>query len=310
LNKLEPSLDVFKISAKFIYDRFPRRTIKGLGQSFLFDKNINRRIVAAAGDLAGKVVVEIGPGPGGLTLEILKQDVRKLYIIELDSHWANVWREVKNKFSQTANDRMTPAFKNEQASNFDRLDIIEGDALKFDFRSLSPQIIISNLPYNVSTQLLFHWLRDFDAYEKLVLMFQKEVADRICASPRTKSYGKLSILAQWKAEVSKVFDLEPGSFFPPPKVKSTVLKFIPFPQERCVCSDRIDEFAALLSRIFIHRRKIVAKSLAHFLDDPYIFLQELNLHQYTRAEEISVQNFVDLFHNYIKFLEKQQIVRH
>jgi 16S rRNA (adenine1518-N6/adenine1519-N6)-dimethyltransferase len=241
--------------------------------------------VAAAGDLSGKVVVEVGPGPGGLTLEILRQDIEKLYLLELDPHWAGVWREMK--------------------SNFNRLEVIECDALEFDFRSLSPQIIISNLPYNISTQLLFRWLRDFDAYEKLVLMFQKEVADRICASPRTKSYGKLSVLAQWKAQVSKVFDLEPGSFFPPPKVRSTVVRFIPFSREQCVHADRIDEFAALLSQVFGHRRKIVAKSLAHFLYDPHVFLQKIDLGPSARAEEISVQNFIDLFGEYINFLSKK-----
>jgi 16S rRNA (adenine1518-N6/adenine1519-N6)-dimethyltransferase len=264
-----------------------------LGQSFLFDRNINRKIVAAAGDLSDKIVVEVGPGPGGLTLEILKQKVEKLYIVELDSHWASVWREIKSNFSQATN--------GVTANNFDRLEIVEGDALGFDFGSISSQIIISNLPYNISTQLLFRWLRNLDAYEKLILMFQKEVADRICASPNTKSYGKLSVLAQWKAQTSKIFDLEPGSFFPPPKIKSTVLEFIPFTREQCIHADRIDEFAAMLSRIFIHRRKVVVKSLAHFLDNPHAFLQKINLSQCARAEEITVPNFIDLFANHIGF---------
>jgi len=261
-------------SAKEIFNEFYNKTSKRFGQNFLFDENINHKIVSAAGDLSGKTVVEIGPGPGGLTVEILKQDIKKLCIIELDRHWAEVWRNLRSHFD-------------------DKLEVIECDALKFDFKTISPNIIISNLPYNISTQLLFKWLSEFDLYEKLILMFQKEVADRIYARPHTKNYGKLSVLCQWKSEVSKIFDLEPGSFSPPPKVKSTVVKFTPFQKEKAnniafkIMSD-------LLTDAFANRRKTVVKSLGKYFQNPAQILEDLGYDKNTRAEEISVDDFIKM----------------
>lgn len=261
-------------SAKGIFDTFYNKASKKFGQNFLFDENINRRIVAAAGDLSGKTVVEIGPGPGGLTLEILKQNIAKLFIIEFDKRWHSVWVELKNHFG-------------------DKLEVIEYDALKFDLKSISPNIIISNLPYNISTQLLFKWLPEFDLYEKMILMFQKEVADRIYANPCTKNYGKLSVLCQWKSKVSKVFDLEPGSFSPPPKVRSTVVKFVPFPKE---ATEQLEfkMMSNLLTDAFMCRRKTVAKSLRKYFQDPVQILENFGYNKNTRAEEISVDDFIKI----------------
>ena len=136
-----------QLTARKIFDAFQNRTAKRFGQNFLFDENINRKIVASAGDLSGKVVMEIGPGPGGITLEILKQPIKKLFVVEVDKRWAEVWRRLSVLFE-------------------DKLEVIEKDALRFCEETISPQVIISNLPYNVSTVLLTKWLKDFDKYEK------------------------------------------------------------------------------------------------------------------------------------------------
>jgi 16S rRNA (adenine1518-N6/adenine1519-N6)-dimethyltransferase len=260
------------LSAKKIFDAFPCRAEKRFGQNFLFDEKINRKIVSAAGDLSGKIVAEVGPGPGGLTLEILKHDIKKLYVVELDPHWSNVWKSLAS-------------------SSFSNLEVIECDALQLDFKNLAVNVIISNLPYNISTALLIKWLGEFDFYEKLVLMFQKEVADRLCAVPSTKSYGRLSVLTQCKSHVEKVFDLEPGSFFPPPKIKSSVVKFTPNLK-------KIDDFCAfsnLLAVAFAHRRKTVIKSLSVFFQNPTHILRELGYDKNTRAEEISVDDYIKIF---------------
>ena len=197
-----------ELSAKKIFSIFTNKAEKKFGQNFIFDENINRKIVSSAGDLSDQIVMEVGPGPGGLTLEILKQPIKKLYILEIDKRWVEVWKT------------LSPLFNG-------KLEVVETDALKFDLNKIAPQIIISNLPYNISTQLLIKWFPNFDTFKILVLMFQKEVADRLYAKPMTKNYGRLSVLAQWKSQVEKVFDLDPGCFSPPQKVKSTVVKSIP-----------------------------------------------------------------------------------
>lgn len=286
------------ISARDVFRRFYQRTSKSFGQNFLFNESVNRKIIEIAGNLAGKVVAEIGPGPGGLTLEILKQDVKCLYIIEYDKHWADIWRR-----------HMQPLFG-------DKLVVIEQDALKFNMLEIAPDVIISNLPYNISTQLLCRWLPYMHCYEKMVLMFQKEVAERICAEPCTKAYGKLSILSQWKAKVSKKFDLEPGCFTPPPEVRSSVVEFEPkFPRSNFVGVADCDlgdqslraqnlkdrnlqeflKFSIFLNDIFVHRRKMVTKSLLKYFENPVEILQNFGYEPKTRPENISVEDYWEMF---------------
>jgi 16S rRNA (adenine1518-N6/adenine1519-N6)-dimethyltransferase len=263
--------EVGELSAKRIFETFPRKIEKKFGQKFLFDEKISRKIVSAAGDLSGKIVTEVGPGPGGLTLEILKHDIKKLYVIELDPHWSSVWKHLAPSFSP-------------------RLEVVEKDALQCNFNEFAQDVIISNLPYNISTALLIKWLGELTSYEKLILMFQKEVAERLYATPSTKSYGRLSVLAQCRSRVKKVFDLEPGSFFPAPKVKSTVVEFSQLP-------DSVADFhllANLLAATFAHRRKAMAKSLRNFFKNPKQILQELGYSENVRAEEISVNDYVQL----------------
>lgn len=259
-----------QLTAKQVFDTFQNRTTKKFGQNFLFDANINRKIVASAGNLAGKVVMEVGPGPGGITLEILKRPIKKLFVVEIDRRWAEVWRGLSELFNG-------------------KLEVIEKDALKLREEEVFPQVIISNLPYNVSTVLLTKWLANFDKYEKLILMFQKEVADRLYAKPSTKSYGKLSVLTQWKSKVEKVFDLDPGCFTPPPKVKSTVVKFTP----KKVTED-YNFFSSVLNDAFLHRRKLLAKTLRKYAENIEEILEDLGYSRLVRAEEISVEDFQKL----------------
>lgn len=267
-----------RLSAKDVFNEFYRKTSKCFGQNFLFNESVNRKIVAVAGDLTGKVVAEVGPGPGGLTLEILKQDVARLYIIEYDRHWADIWRR-----------HLQPLFG-------DKLVVVERDALRFDMQEIAPDIIISNLPYNISTQLLCKWLPQMDRYEKMVLMFQKEVAERICAERGIKAYGKLSVLSQWRADVSKKFDLEPGCFTPPPKVLSSIVEFRPRSRATNSAQDRLNfaefsQFSAFLTDVFNHRRKIISKTLLKYFENPQKILQDLGYDPKTRPEDISVEDY-------------------
>ncbi|MDR0677783.1 MAG: 16S rRNA (adenine(1518)-N(6)/adenine(1519)-N(6))-dimethyltransferase RsmA [Holosporaceae bacterium] len=261
------------LSAKRIFSYFKKAVQKKFGQNFIFDEKINSKIVSTAGDIAEKVVAEIGPGPGGLTLEILKRNVKKLYLIELDSHWSDVWRKLSDLFPG-------------------KLEVIEKDALGFDMATIPIDIIISNLPYNISAQLLIKWIQVPNLCSEMILMFQKEVADRLYASPSTKAYGRLSVLVQWIASVTKIFDLEPGSFFPSPKVKSTLLKIIPFNYNYKM--DDFYFFSHFLTYMFQHRRKSVFKPLSKFVERPEELLVSLGYNRNTRAEEICVDHYVKI----------------
>jgi 16S rRNA (adenine1518-N6/adenine1519-N6)-dimethyltransferase len=263
-------------SAKEIFAMYRRDARRELGQHFIFSENINKKIVAAAGDVEGKVIVEVGPGPGGITLELLKLSPRKLYLLEYDRHWAAVWRELQPDFG-------------------DKLEVIEADALDFDLYSIAPQVVISNLPYNISTQLLFHWMPLFHLCEKFMLMFQKEVADRLCAVPESKAYGKLSVLVQWKSAVKKICDLEPGNFSPPPLVRSSLLCLVPHPLDKVECHEFYDGFSNMMADVFSHRRKNVAKSLQKYFANPVETLSLLGYGQSTRAEQIKVEDFVKMY---------------
>ncbi|MDR2723916.1 MAG: 16S rRNA (adenine(1518)-N(6)/adenine(1519)-N(6))-dimethyltransferase RsmA [Holosporaceae bacterium] len=273
--------DTAELSAKDIFNRFPKNIERKYGQNFLFDERINRRIVSAAGDLRDKIVTEVGPGPGGLTLEILKLPIKKVYVLEFDPHWCSVWRDLSHLFDG-------------------KLEIIEANALEFNFRSISSNIIIANLPYNISVRLLFKWLHELDEYEKLILMFQKEVARRLCAVPTTKSYGKLSVLVQSLASVSSLFDVAAGNFYPSPKVTSTVVDIAPKPKYHPPAVS----FLQLLDAAFGHRRKVVAKALTLISADASKYLQALGYGSNTRAEEISVDDYVRLHHSVMAHSEQ------
>jgi 16S rRNA (adenine1518-N6/adenine1519-N6)-dimethyltransferase len=183
---------------------------RALGQHFLLDANLTQRIVRAVGPLAGRHVVEIGPGPGGLTRALLGSDAASVTVVEIDP-------------------RAVAAMQDLAASVGSRLRIIAADALEVDVAALvpEPRQVVANLPYNIATPLLIGWLRHASAFEQLTLMFQQEVAERICAEPGTAAYGRLSILAQWTCETGLLLRIPPSAFVPPPKVFSAVVGLVP-----------------------------------------------------------------------------------
>ncbi|KPQ08354.1 MAG: ribosomal RNA small subunit methyltransferase A [Rhodobacteraceae bacterium HLUCCA12] len=258
--------------------RHDLRAKKALGQNFLLDLNLTARIARAAGDLRGADVLEVGPGPGGLTRGLLAEGARRVLAIEKDP-------------------RCLPALAEIAAAYPGRLSVIEGDALAIDpLAHLTPPIkVVSNLPYNVGTELLVRWLtpRDWPPFwDSLTLMFQREVAERIVAKPGSKAYGRLALLAQWRCEARIVLTLPPEAFTPPPKVSSAVV------QLTRLAEPRFPAPAAMLERVvataFNQRRKMLRSSLRTL--DPGIEarLTRLGIAPTARAEEIGLEAFCAL----------------
>jgi 16S rRNA (adenine1518-N6/adenine1519-N6)-dimethyltransferase len=248
---------------------------KRLGQHFLLDLNLTRRIARAAAPLDKGTVVEVGPGPGGLTRALLIEGARHVVAIELDARAIGALLEL-------------------QAASDGCLEIREGDALAVDPATLgpAPRRIVANLPYNVATALLIRWLHAADAIAEMVLMFQKEVVDRLVAPPRTKDYGRLSVLAQHVCEVRRLFEVPPAAFVPPPRVTSAVARLVPRPADR-----RLSDLAPLetvTAAAFGQRRKMLRRSLQGLFGDPVAVLEGLGLSPRARAEELSVDDFVRL----------------
>ncbi len=251
---------------------------KSLGQNFLFDLNLTARIARAAGPLEGITVVEIGPGPGGLTRALLSLGARRVIAVERD-------------------ERAISALADIAARHPGRLDVVASDALSFDPRPLvsqSPARIVANLPYNIATALLVGWLSIEPWppwYDSAVLMFQREVAERITARPGSKAYGRLSVLTQWRCEARLLFDVNASSFVPPPKVTSSVVRLLPRPQP--LACDR-----ALLERVtqsaFGQRRKMLRQSLRGLGVDPADMLAATGIAPTARAENLAVADFVAL----------------
>lgn len=250
------------------------RADKKFGQNFLMDANLTDKIARQAGDLSGKTVFEIGPGPGGLTRSLLKTGAEKVIAIELDPRAVKALQDLKD-------------FAGE------RLEIICADALEKDLTALAPRdkrVIIANLPYNVATPMLIRWLRqirmDTTAYDDMVLMFQKEVGDRIRAQTGTKAYGRLSVLAQWLCEVRNCFDLPPSAFTPPPKVKSSVIHFKSKPLP--LNAPSFIDIEKLTAAAFGQRRKMLRSSLSEYVDT----LKQLQIDPTKRAENLTTDEFV------------------
>lgn len=217
---------------------------KSLGQNFLLDLNLTAKIARNAGDLTGADVLEIGPGPGGLTRGLLASGARRVVAIEKDS-------------------RCLPALAQIAEAYPDRLHVIEGDALEIDpLAHLTPPIkIVANLPYNVGTALLTHWLEGEwpPFWESLTLMFQREVAERITAAPGTKTYGRLAILCHWRSNARIVMDLPPEAFTPPPKIRSAVVHLTALSEPRFEADPKV--LHDVVARAFGQRRKMLRSSL-------------------------------------------------
>jgi 16S rRNA (adenine1518-N6/adenine1519-N6)-dimethyltransferase len=246
-----------------------------LGQHFLLDLNLTGRIARAAGDLAAGTTIEIGPGPGGLTRALLAHGATRVIAVERD-------------------ERCLPALAEIAAAYPGRLEIIAGDALKIDAGRLgtAPRRIVANLPYNVATPLLLAWLATADRFERMVLMFQREVAARLIAAPRSKDYGRLTVATQWRCQVRRLFDIPPRAFTPPPKVTSSLVELKPRPAPLAPADPALLEQVAAAA--FGQRRKMLRQSLRGLAADPASLLAAAGIVETKRAEELSVVEFAAL----------------
>lgn len=253
------------------------RAKKSLGQNFLLDLNLTARIARAAGPLDGVEVVEIGAGPGGLTRALLAAGARRVIAVERD-------------------DRAIAALAEIAAHYPGRLEVVAGDALDFDARGLigAPARVVANLPYNIATALLVSWLTLEPWppwYDRLVLMFQREVAERIVAAPGSKSYGRLSVLVGWRCEARILFDVAGSAFVPPPKVTSSLVEVVPRARP-LACERRALE--RVTEAAFGQRRKMLRQSLKSLGADTSALLEAAAIEPTARAEDIPVEGFVAL----------------
>ncbi len=251
---------------------------KSLGQNFLLDLNLTAKIARAAGDLTGSDVLEIGPGPGGLTRGLLAEGARHVLAVEKDA-------------------RCLPALDEIAQAYPGRLTVLNADALDIDpLEHLSPPIrIVANLPYNVGTELLIRWLTPPawpPAWDSLTLMFQREVADRIVAQPGSKAYGRLAILAQWRCEARIVMHLPPSAFTPPPKVSSAVVHLAALPQPRYPADPAILE--RVVAKAFNQRRKMLRAALKGLAPDIEDRLIAAGIAPTDRAETVDLERFCAL----------------
>jgi 16S rRNA (adenine1518-N6/adenine1519-N6)-dimethyltransferase len=251
---------------------------KSLGQNFLLDLNLAARIARAAGALAGITVVEIGSGPGGLTRALLALDADRVIAVERDERAIAALHEIAERYPG-------------------RLDVVPADAIAFDPRlrlDHRPARIVANLPYNIATALLVSWVcvEPWPPwYDAAILMFQREVAERIVAAPGSKSYGRLSVLVQWRCEARILFDVNPAAFVPPPKVTSSLVRVLPRAAP-LHCDRKLLE--SVTQAAFGQRRKMLRQSLRSLGVDVPALLAAADLSPTARAEEIPIEGFVSL----------------
>lgn len=252
---------------------------KSLGQNFLLDLNLTGRIARAAGSLDDHDVLEVGPGPGGLTRALLDNGARRVVAIERDRRCIAALQEISAAYPG-------------------RLEIVEADALKTDMRSLvnAPARIVANLPYNIATPLLVGWLQADPWppwYASLTLMFQREVAERIVALPGSKAYGRLGVLAQWRTKPRILFDVDRRAFTPPPSVTSSIVELIP--REKPLAEAPIDALERVVAAAFGQRRKMLRAALKSLgRGDPSPMIEAAGIDPTQRAEELSVEAFCAL----------------
>jgi 16S rRNA (adenine1518-N6/adenine1519-N6)-dimethyltransferase len=251
---------------------------KSLGQNFLLDLNLTARIARIPGDLTAASVLEVGPGPGGLTRGLLAEGARRVLAIEKDA-------------------RCLPALEEIAAAYPGRLQVIEGDALEIDpLDHLAPPIhVVANLPYNVGTELLTRWLSPSDwppYWTSLTLMFQQEVAERIVAQPGTKAYGRLAVLAQWRSEAKIALRLPPGAFTPPPKVSSAVVHLRPRPEPLAPAD--ADVMSHVVAMAFNQRRKMLRSALKGLGGDVIHLLEGADIPPTERAEQVTIEGYAAL----------------
>jgi 16S rRNA (adenine1518-N6/adenine1519-N6)-dimethyltransferase len=243
---------------------------KSFGQNYLFDLNLTRKIARAAGPLDGHTVFEIGPGPGGLTRALLMETNAHITAIEKDKRFIEALQPLID-------------------ASDSRLCLIEGDAMHTDIVILAPapRAVIANLPYNIGTELLIQWLHEAQEFSLFILMFQKEVAERIAAKPGTKAYGRLAVITQSLCDVDILFHLPPGAFTPPPKVTSSVIRLKPKASGKTVPLKALEKLTAAA---FGQRRKMLRQSLKAHLT----LLESCGIDPQLRAENLSVDQFISL----------------
>ena len=253
---------------------------KSLGQNFLIDKNILEKITNTA-KITNKIVLEVGPGTGNLTSFILKKNPKKLFVIEKDNQLAI---DLENKFNN-------------------QISIIHEDVLKIDETTFFKDklIVFGNLPYNISTEIISKWiinLKDKFWFECLVLMFQKEVADRIIAELNTPSYGRLSIICNWKLNIKKICDIKPVSFFPKPKVDSSLLFF--YPKTNFVKINNPNNLEKVTRIFFNQRRKMLKKPFNQLFNGNQNILNKLKIDLNLRPQNLSLDTYYKLASEYEK----------
>ncbi len=252
------------------------RADKKFGQNFLLDINLTKKITRLAGTIKDHHIIEVGPGPGGLTRALLASEAASVTAIEMDPRFIDLLSPLKDVCEKP-------------------FTLIQGDALDIDITKITdqPRFIIANLPYNVATPLLIGWLKQSNHIAGMALMFQKEVGDRITAQQGEKAYGRLAILANYLCKTKKLITLPPGAFTPPPKVHSSVIQLIPRHdvQERLKLIESLEHVTTLA---FGQRRKMIRSSLKPILAQYPTLLDELNIKETARAEELSLDQFIDI----------------
>ena len=253
---------------------------KSLGQNFLIDNNIINKILNVT-DIRNKDILEIGPGTGNLTAEILKKSPKRLLVIEKDEELVNI---LKNNFNNA-------------------IEIINNDVLDIDENLLSKTklTVFGNLPYNISTEILCKWILNIKKnfwFEYLILMFQKEVADRIIAKFNTKNYGRLSILANWTLEIKKICDVKPGSFLPAPKVDSSILFFKP---KKKIFKFKSPKNLEMITRVFfMHRRKKIKKAFSQLFGENTKIATKLEIDLNLRPQNLDFDTYFEIVNEYEK----------
>jgi 16S rRNA (adenine1518-N6/adenine1519-N6)-dimethyltransferase len=261
-----------------VISRHGLRAKRSLGQNFLLDLNLTARIARAAGPFGDATIVEIGPGPGGLTRALLAEGAHRIIAVERDQRALAALAEITQRYPG-------------------RLEVVAGDALAFDPGALlrgERARIVANLPYNIATVLLVSWLTIEPWppwYDRLVLMFQREVAERIAARPGSKSYGRLSVLVGWRSEARILFDVAASAFVPAPKVTSTLVELVPRPAPLPCDADALQR---VTQAAFGQRRKMLRQSLRSLGGEPLALLAAAGIAETARAEEISIEGFVAL----------------
>lgn len=271
--------DFSDISLREVIKKYGIWPEKSLGQNFLFDFNLIDRVARSAGALEDVTVIEVGPGPGGLTRMLLGRGAKKVIAIEQDARCFGALADIA---------LLAP----------DRLEVIQADALTVDETMLATGAIkiVANLPYNIATVLLFKWLENIRYFESLTLMFQKEVADRIAASPRCKAYGRVSVMAQWQCHVQHHFDISPEAFIPPPKVTSSVISLIP--RAKPLAEANKETLEKVCKATFNQRRKTLRSSLKQISKTPEALLEHAGIIHTRRPEELTVEEFCALSRAY------------